>query len=296
VRTPAGVSVVLSTYNQPRWLEKALWGYAAQRFTNFEVLVADDGSGPETADVIERLRGRNHFRLVHVWHEDRGFRKTEILNRAVLAASGDYLVFSDGDCIPHSDFVATHVRLARERQFLSGGYLKLPMSVSERITEDDVRSGRAFDASWLRAQGWRGGRRALRLPRSSAVATLLDALTPTRATWNGHNASTWREAIVAVNGFDLDMGYGGEDRALGERLVNLGFRGRRVRFRAPCLHLDHPRPYADAAVISANRRARKEIRRSQDVRTQRGLAEVAGESATPQAARPDVRVPLSPSS
>jgi glycosyltransferase involved in cell wall biosynthesis len=279
VRAPARVSVILSTYNQPRWLEKALWGYAAQRFADFEVLVADDGSGPETAAVVARARERTGQRLVHVWHEDRGFRKTEILNRAVLAAGGDYLVFSDGDCIPHPEFVATHVRLARARRFLSGGYLKLPMDVSERITEDDVRSGRAFDAAWLTAQGWRGGRRAVRLPRSKALAALLDALTPTRATWNGHNASTWREAIVAVNGFDLDMGYGGEDRALGERLVNLGYRGRRVRFRAPCLHLDHPRPYADPDVIQANRRVREEIRRSGDARTRRGLAEVARDAA-----------------
>jgi glycosyltransferase involved in cell wall biosynthesis len=282
VRAPARVSVILSTYNQPRWLEKALWGYAAQRFPDFEVLVADDGSGPETAAVVARARERTGRRLVHVWHEDRGFRKTEILNRAILAAGGDYLIFSDGDCIPHPDFVATHVRLARERRFLSGGYLKLPMDVSERITEDDVHSGRAFDAAWLAAQGWRGGRRAVRLPRSKALAALLDALTPTRATWNGHNASTWRHAIVAVNGFDLDMGYGGEDRALGERLVNLGYRGRRVRFRAPCLHLDHPRPYADPAVIRANRRLREEIRRSGDARTRRGLAEVARDAAGAQ--------------
>jgi glycosyltransferase involved in cell wall biosynthesis len=292
VRRPARVSVVLSTYNQPRWLEKALWGYAAQRFRDFELLVADDGSGPETADVVTRSRDRYGLRLVHVWHEDRGFRKTEILNRAVLAATGEYLIFSDGDCIPHPEFVATHVRLARERCFLSGGYLKLPLNVSEQITEDDVRSGRAFDASWLSARGWRGGRRTLRLTRSPFVAAALDALTPTRATWNGHNASTWREAIVAVNGFDLDMGYGGEDRALGERLVNLGLRGRRVRFRAPCLHLDHPRPYADPEVIRANRRAREKIRRSRDARTRRGLAEVAREHAEPGDA--SARAPLSP--
>jgi len=288
VRTPGRVSVVLSTYNQPRWLEKALWGYAAQRFADFELLVADDGSGPETAEVLARARGRTGLGLVHVWHEDRGFRKTEILNRAVLAATGDYLIFSDGDCVPHPEFVRTHVRLARERCFLSGGYLKLPMNVSERLTEDDVRSGRAFDRRWLAEQGWRAGRRGIRLPRSRALAALLDTVTPTRATWNGHNASTWRDAIVAVNGFDLDMGYGGEDRALGERLTNLGYRGRRVRFRAPVLHLDHPRPYADPEVIRANRRIRDEIRRSRDVRTRRGLAEVAS--------APEARPSLSPRS
>jgi glycosyltransferase involved in cell wall biosynthesis len=286
VRVPTAVSVVLSTYNQPRWLEKALWGYAAQRFRAFEVVVADDGSGPETADVVTRLQGRHGLRLVHVWHEDRGFRKTEILNRGVLAARGDYLIFSDGDCIPHPDFVATHVRLAADRRFLSGGYLKLPMSVSERITEDDVRSGRAFDRAWLTTNGWQGGRHFLRLPRSRLAAAMLDALSPTGATWNGHNASTWRDAIVAVNGFDLDMGYGGEDRALGERLINLGYRGRRVRFRAPCLHLDHPRPYADPKIIEANRRVRHEIRSTRDARTRRGLAEVAAEEHVPLSPRP----------
>jgi glycosyltransferase involved in cell wall biosynthesis len=286
VRVPASISVVLSTYNQPRWLEKALWGYAWQRFSDFEVVVADDGSGPETADVVARLRGRNGLQLTHVWHEDRGFRKTEILNRAVLAARGEYLIFSDGDCIPHPDFVATHVRLADERRYLSGGYLKLPLSISERITEDDVRSQRPFDRRWLNRQGWKGGRRTLRLPRSRGLATLLDLLTPTGATWNGHNASTWRDAIVAVNGFDLDMGYGGEDRALGERLVNLGYRGRRVRYRAPCLHLDHPRPYADPEIIRANQQTRAQIRRTRDVRTRRGLAEVAAEAHVPLSPRP----------
>jgi hypothetical protein len=87
------------------------------------------------------------------------------------------------------------------------------------------------------------------------------------------------------------MGYGGEDRALGERLVNLGFRGRRVRFRAPCLHLDHPRPYADPEVIRANRRIREEIRRTGDTRTRRGLAETGSES-TPAPTNLDVHVPL----
>jgi hypothetical protein len=168
------------------------------------------------------------------------------------------------------------------------GHLEKIVHGERRGEAGGPRAGRAFDAAWLTARGWRGGRRAIRLPRWAALATLLDTLTPTRATWNGHNASTWREAIVAVNGFDLDMGYGGEDRALGERLTNLGYRGRRVRFRAPVLHLDHPRPYADPEVIRANRRIRDEIRRSRDVRTRRGLAEVAN---TP----PD-RSPFSPRS
>lgn len=272
-------SVVLTTYNQPEALEKALWGYASQRGATFEIVVADDGSGPETAAVVARAASAG-LAIVHVWHEDRGFRKTEILNRAILAASGDYLVFSDGDCVPRDDFVAVHRRLAEPDRFLSGGYLKLEAGTSARITREAVESGRAFDASWLRTQGWRPGRRAVRLSRSRRWARLFDILTPTRPSWNGHNASTWKEALLRVNGFDLDMGYGGLDRAVGERLENAGVRGKQVRHQAPCLHLYHERPYRSAEVLARNREIRNRIRRTHETRAPRGIQQMT-EKALP---------------
>ena len=268
------LAVILATYNQPRWLEKVLWGYAVQTHRDFDVVIADDGSGPETAEVIERVRRESGLRIQHVWHEDRGFRKSEILNRAIVAADADYLVFSDGDCIPREDLVAVHVRNAAPGRFLSGGYLKLPAEVSERITIDDIRARRVSDMKWLRAAGWKPGHRALRLTRSPALAALLDAITPTSPTWNGHNASTWRDAIIEANGFDLDMPYGGQDRALGERLVNLGLRGRQIRHRAPCMHLDHGRPYRDQAKIEANLAIRSRIKRNRETRARLGIAEL----------------------
>src|SRR5690625_3672381 len=100
------LSVIFSTYNSPEWLEKVLWGYQCQSFQDFEVLVADDGSTSETADLIHRLQQHVSFPLHHIWHEDRGFRKCDILNKAVAAAHTDYLVFSDGDCIPRADFLS----------------------------------------------------------------------------------------------------------------------------------------------------------------------------------------------
>ena len=128
------VSVIITTYNQPEQLEKVMWGYAGQTYSDFELIVADDGSGPATTDVIDRVAAATGLEVLHVWHEDRGFRKTEILNRAILAAGGDYLVFSDGDCIPRDDFVAVHARLAAPRCFLSGGYIKLPAEASRAIS------------------------------------------------------------------------------------------------------------------------------------------------------------------
>jgi glycosyltransferase involved in cell wall biosynthesis len=271
------VSVILATYEQPAWLEKVLWGYAVQTRPDFELIVADDGSGPETRAVIERFSGESGRAVEHVWHEDRGFRKCEILNRAVLASGGDYLLFSDGDCIPRSDFVETHARLAAPGTFLSGGALRLPMEISDRISLDDVRRGRFADTAWLRRIGWEPGRHRLRLLSQGLAAALADRLTTTRATWNGGNASTWREALLAVNGFDHSMAYGGEDRAFGERLVNLGLCGRQVRHRAVAVHLEHPRPYATPEGIRRIREARSVIRRSGDRRTGRGISELAPE-------------------
>lgn len=267
------VAVILSTYNQPSALEKVLWGYAVQSYTDFEVVVADDGSGVATAAVLERMQGEAPVEIRHVWHADEGFRKCEILNRAILATTCEYLIFSDGDCVPRADFVAVHVSEAAPDRFLSGGYLKLPARVSDRITEDAIVSGAAFRLDWLMAQGWRPGRRALRL-LSARPGRVLDRLTPTRASWNGHNASTWRDALIRVNGYDMDMGYGGEDRALGERLLNLGFSGVQIRHRAPCLHLHHERPYADPEVVRMNRGIRASIRRERRVRANRGIAEL----------------------
>ena len=276
------VSVVLSTYKQPRPLALTLRGYARQTLSDFEVVVADDGSGPETASVVRRAADQG-LDVRHVWHEDRGFRKTEALNRAIVAAHGAYLIFSDGDCIPRDDFVATHVRLAEPDRFLSGGYLKLPESVTRAVNEEAIDNGDVFDASWLGRQGYRPGRRALRFTRSLMLARALDAITPTRPTWNGHSASTWKERLLNVNGFDLDMGWGGLDRAVGERLENSGVRGKQIRHRAVCVHLHHERPYEDPAATRANRDIRDRIRKHRETRAPRGLAET-------EAVEVDVRI------
>lgn len=269
------LSVIVSTYNKPHFLERVLWGYAVQTDRDFELVVADDGSGPETADLVRRVRAESGMDLVHVWHEDRGFRKTEILNRAIVASRGDYLLFTDGDCIPRRDVVEVHRALARPGRYLAGGYLKLPARVSERITVEDVTSGHVSELRWLWARGWRPGRRALRLVRSPKLAALFDRITPTAAHFHGNNASTWREAILRVNGFEGKMGYGGLDRALGYRLENAGVRGVQIRHRAVALHLHHDRPYRRPEVVSANRAILDAITRERLVRAEQGIAELA---------------------
>ncbi|NND80648.1 MAG: glycosyltransferase, partial [Maribacter sp.] len=99
------VSVIISTYNKPKWLEKVLWGFNCQTYKDFEVIIADDGSGPETKELIDMMRGKVGYRIDHVWQEDEGFQKCRILNLAILACTTDYIIMTDGDCIPREDFV-----------------------------------------------------------------------------------------------------------------------------------------------------------------------------------------------
>jgi glycosyltransferase involved in cell wall biosynthesis len=265
------VSVIITTYNHPAWLEKVLRGYQVQTFRDFELVVADDGSDERTRSCIDGMRRDLPVPVHHIWHEDRGFRKCEILNRAILAASGRYLVFTDGDCIPRADFLAVHARLARPRRFLSGGYVKLPLDTSRRIDAHRIATGDATDARWLLRAGAPPGRRLLRLALPAFAGAAFDRLTPTRPSFNGHNASAWRADVIAANGFDERMGWGGLDRELGERLENAGIRGLQVRHRAIVVHLDHPRGYKDPAVIRRNREIRRETARTRRTRTEAGL-------------------------
>ncbi|MFO8174116.1 MAG: glycosyltransferase [Longimicrobiales bacterium] len=268
-------SVIVSTYNQPAWLEKVLVGYVNQDRKDFELLIADDGSRNETRALIAGFALESPFPIRHIWHADEGYRRSIILNAAILASRGDYLVFSDGDCIPRRDFVDAHVTLREDAMFLSGGSVYLSMEVSKAITTEDVRSGRFADSRWLRRNGQRMGRHRLRLVPRGFRARLLDRLTTTNPTWNLNNASTWRDFLFAVNGMEMEMQYGGADRALGSRLENLGLGGKRARFRAVLLHLDHSRPYKTRESIRRNKAIRRRIVSRREVRARDGLRELS---------------------
>lgn len=272
------ISVIISTFRQPKLLEQVLWGYVAQRGVRFELVIAEDDQDTTTAQVIERMRGQlgpSITNLVHVRHRHTGFRKCVILNRAILAASGDYLIFTDGDCIPHQDLILTHASLARDKSFLSGGYFKLNSSVSERIGPDEIKKGICFDPRWLRRNGQPWSRWMIRLRLlGTRWAGLLDLLTSTRPTWNGCNASTFKRYVLDANGFDHRMQYGGLDREFGERLVNMGLRPIQIRHRAICLHLHHERSYASVEGIAANKALRKRTIRQGITRTPFGIEQL----------------------
>lgn len=265
------ISIIVSTYNAPKWLEKVIWGFSVQTYTDFELVIADDGSTQETALLIQQMQQLVHFPIKHVWHPDNGFQKTIILNKALLETTTDYVIMTDGDCIPRKDFVQVHVNLRKPNVFLSGGYHKLPMDLSNLISKEDILTGNCFNVDWLVANGMKKSFKNNKLNAFGFKSTFLNFITPTTPSWNGHNASAWKKDILAVNGFDERMEYGGEDRELGERLVNKGIKGKQIRYSTTCVHLDHARGYVNQKALQVNKQIRKNTKNTKNVWTPFGI-------------------------
>lgn len=253
------ISVILSTYNQPKWLELCLLAWNQQTYRNFEVIIADDGSSEETAHLIKKIRTEVGYPIKHIWHEDNGFQKCAILNKATLSARYDYLFYSDGDCLPRPDLLSIHARHAQKQFFLSGSYFKLDQEVSRSITKEEVISSEIFEISKLLEKGQPKSQKMIKLKPVNWLTPILEKLTPTKATWNGHCSSGWKQDILAVNGYNEIMKYGGEDRELGERLVNSGLKPKQLRHHTCLLHLDHPRGYVDQELVRKNQEIRNSV-------------------------------------
>ena len=264
-------SVIMSTYNAEAWLEKVIIGFSVQTEKDFEIVIADDGSKPATKELLDKLRNEISMPIIHVWHRDNGFQKSQILNKAIVASSSDYLIFTDGDCIPRKDFVEVHLNRREKGYFLSGGYFKLPMHLSKLISKEDIVFQRCFDLKWLKYNGLQSSFKNTKFAVSGVLASFLNFITPTKASWNGHNASGWKSDLIAVNGFNQEMQYGGQDRELGERLFNKGLKSKQIRYSAICVHLDHKRGYVNEETWKKNFAIRKNTRKNKIIRTVIGV-------------------------
>ena len=265
------ISIIISTYNAEEWLKKVLWGFNCQTYRNFEVVIADDGSGPKTKELLEEMQKEVFYNIIHVWQEDDGFQKSRILNKAVNACTAEYIIMTDGDCIPREDFVEVHYINKEKGYFISGGYYMLPMNISKMITLEDIETQSCFDISWLKDKGIPKTFKNNKLTASGLISKFLNTFTPTNASWNGHNSSGWKKDILNVNGFDERMQYGGQDRELGERLFNFGIKSKQLRYSAVCIHLDHKRGYKTPESIAKNKEIRRQTKVDKSVWTHHGI-------------------------
>jgi len=232
-------AVIVTTYDRPDALEAVLEGYLAQEAAAFELLIADDGSGPATRALVEAYARRAPFPLRHAWQEDRGFRAAAARNRALSQTQADYVIFSDGDCVPPPFFVRRHVALAEPGYFVAGNRILLSEAFTREVLEQRVPIHRWSAARWLLAWAKRDVNRALPLVRLPDWS--FRKLAPQR--WQGVktcNFAAWRADLVRANGFDERYcGWGLEDSDLVVRLLHAGVKHKSARLYAPLLHLWH---------------------------------------------------------
>jgi glycosyltransferase involved in cell wall biosynthesis len=276
------ISIVVTTYKREDALDAVLRSLAQQSDPNFEVVVADDGSGAATAKLIDAWKSKIGRRLAHVWHEDRGFRASEIRNRAILVARGAYCIFLDGDCIVRRDFVATHRRLAEAGWFVTGNRVLLSPEFTTRVLREKLTPETWGSVSWL-VERSRGG-----VNRLSALLHL--PLGPLRRirqrAWQGArscNLAIWRSDLNRVDGFDAAYsGWGKEDSDIIVRLLHSGVRRKDGVFATGVLHLWHAE--ANRSQLSENEHKLAEVVSGNRIRAKRGLSSLQGAPATTIAA------------
>ncbi|MDX9759582.1 MAG: glycosyltransferase [Bacteroidota bacterium] len=264
-------SLVIAVYHRPEYLRLILAAYARQSRRDFEIIIADDGSGPEIGAVVEDGRVRHGLTIQHLWHEDRGWRKNVMLNNAIRAARSDYLIFTDGDCLPHRDFIADHLAERAPDRYLCGRRVETSARWTAALRMDDVVRGR-FErlGPHLWWEGITGRARRVEDGLRFESPRLRNILHRAQRGMLGSNFSVSRDALHAVNGFDEEYdGPGcGEDSDIALRLDLWGLVAHSLRHRAIQFHLHHP-------VTRVPRRCLdrfEALRRAPRVRCRRGLA------------------------
>ncbi|WP_298536768.1 glycosyltransferase family 2 protein [uncultured Algibacter sp.] len=224
-------SLVAPTYNWPEALELLLLSIKNQSHFPDEVIIADDGSKKETSDLIEKFKQTFPIPLHHVWHEDNKNRKPAIMNKAIAKSKYDYIIEIDGDIIMHKDFVKDHLAMAKKNTFLYGSrvniqkhYLK-ELFINKKITFNFLSRG-------IKKRG-----RTIRIPLLSNLYKEED----TRSSkLRGCNMSFWKEDFIKVNGFNENLvGWGIDDSEMIQRLLNIGVKGRRLKYRGLVYHIFH---------------------------------------------------------
>ena len=232
-------SVIITTYNWPKALAVVLDSLQHQTIKDFEVIIADDGSTPDTRALIEKKQNTVDFVIKHVWQQDQGFRAAKIRNKAVSESEGDYLLFLDGDSVVRNNFIEKHLSLAEQGWFISGNRVLLSESFTKRVLQQQLPVYNWSLWQWLLARIKGDINRWISL--LPVNVSFLQKMK--KHSWYGAktcNLSMWKKDFLAVNGFnEAYEGWGYEDSDLVIRLLNHKLLHKSAKFQAPILHLWH---------------------------------------------------------
>jgi glycosyltransferase involved in cell wall biosynthesis len=224
------ISIIITTYNSPDYLRRVLEAYLLQTQLPDELIVADDGSTGETCALVEEFRQKAPFPVKHIWHEDLGFRAAKIRNEAVKECSSEYLIFSDGDCIPHREFVADHAAVAKRGYFIQGKRMLVRKAASAAFAPSSLIQ--LLVRCLRRELG--GIHHLLRIPGFAVTTQGLRGIKTC-------NFAVYRNDALAVNGFnEAFVGWGREDSEFAARLFAYGLKRKDPPFSALVFHLWHP--------------------------------------------------------
>lgn len=230
---PIKTSLIITTYNWPEALDLVLASVAKQKNLPGEVIVADDGSGPETADLLRQWQSKLPVPLAHVWQEDLGFRVARARNLAIAAARGDYLVFLDGDMVLHPRFVEDHEWAARPGCFVQGMRVMAGPRLTRQMLAQKITSPSFFHTDLSNRK---------QLFRFRLLSALKKHPTRFLERTAGCNMAFWKEDIVGIGAFNEAMvGWGAEDKELTVRLLGNGYTRHLLKYNAVAVHLHHPR-------------------------------------------------------
>ena len=228
-------SLIISTYNRPDMLRICLLGVLDQSVLPNEILIADDGSGPETKQLVDEFAAKSQVPIVHVWQADDGFRLAAIRNKSFAKASGDYIIQTDGDIILHKHFIKDHIHMARKNTFISGARSLLDDGYSKAMIQQKKLSNPSFFSAHL-------GKRfnAFRNFLLMHINYLAQRGSKQYRYVLGANMAFWKSDLEKVNGYNEEFkGWGKEDNDLAARLSNAGVSLRFIKFGAVTYHLYH---------------------------------------------------------
>lgn len=223
-----------------------LCGLARQNVFPQEILIADDGSTSETAELVNKWSASIQSSVKHIWHEDLGNRKSIICDLAVQQARGNYLIFLDGDSIPHPHWVNDHIEVAKDNTVLCGRRVRLGKMISSKIDHNFIQSGKLHQplgplfSSFLQRDSKRYSL-GIRLPKSIARSLHLK-----ERRLMGVNFSLPRTLYEKAGGYSsIDnkslpaLVRRREDAQLEIRLLNIGAKRYPLLNRAIVYHLYH---------------------------------------------------------
>jgi glycosyltransferase involved in cell wall biosynthesis len=248
------VALAITSHERPVALGAVLASVLRQRAQPDEIVIADDGSGAATLEVIEDFLGKSPApsRLVSQPHE--GFRVARLRNLAIADVSSEYIVFIDGDMLLHPEFIADHRRIARPGHYTQG----VRVLADEGLTRELI--ARQVDWPSPGSHGLGLLRRAYLL-HSPSIGALARRIGNGLVAVKSCNQGFWRDDLVRVNGFNEDMiGWGPEDKELCARVEHAGVRRQTLLFGGIACHLHHPAASREAvpanlAILEATRRA-----------------------------------------